>query len=83
VTKDVLALVFRMLTSRSPSSAELEVIKLGYEEQLKYFETHPDRIQELMKTGDKPAVDSTSKERAALTIVVSTLLSFDESVMKR
>ena len=83
VTKDVLALVFRMLTSRSPSSAELEVIKLGYEEQLKYFETHPDRIQELMKTGDKPAVDATSKERAALTIVVSTLLSFDESVMKR
>ena len=83
VTKDVLALVFRMLTSRSPSGAELEVIKLGYEEQLKYFETHPDRIQELMKTGDKPAVDATSKERAALTIVVSTLLSFDESVMKR
>ena len=36
-----------------------------------------------MKTGDKPAVDVTSKERAALTIVISTLLSFDESVMKR
>lgn len=83
VTDELLMKVFRMLTSRMPSAAELKVIRLGYEEQVKYFETHPDRIQQLMKTGDKPAVDINSKERAALTIVINTLLSFDECVMKR
>jgi hypothetical protein len=83
-TEAVLNDMFRLLTSRRPSDAERGVLLELYQQQLAYFEQHPDRAEEFLKTGDKPRDEGIPAARlAAAGLVANTLLNFDESVMKR
>ncbi|MEY2410871.1 MAG: hypothetical protein QOF48_3541, partial [Verrucomicrobiota bacterium] len=76
--------IFRLLTSRKPSSKELAILHQLHEEQLGYFKDHEERARALMGVG-QAVVDPTlaTAEVAANAAVASALLSFDESIQKR
>lgn len=76
--------MFRTLTGRQASAAEVAVIQQLFDEQLKMFTATPKLADEYLKTGDATPDASVSKLKlAALAVVANTLMNFDESVMKR
>ncbi len=75
---------FRTLTSRHPSSEQLDLLDAMLEEQRRYFENHPERAEAYLQVGDAAAVAGERPTRlAALGAVVQTLMNFDLCVMKR
>ncbi len=75
---------FRRLTSRPPSEAELTILKQLYDEQRATFEQHPDTAKELLSVGEKPLPSKLDwNDVGAMTIVVSTIMNFDETMTKR
>ena len=83
-TEAVLTDMFRRLTSRKPRAAELKLIVKLYEDQLADFEKDPKRAEAFLKTGDWPRDAKFPAARvAALGVVASMLMNFDQCVMKR
>lgn len=86
---DVLRDAFRTLTSRQPTADESAVISQLYDQQLGYFREHPERAAEYLGVGEmKFSVLTTGATvdqavLAATSVVIGTLMNFDESVMKR
>ncbi len=79
-----LTAVFRRLTARKPTNAELEVLTKMHQQQLEYFKSTPEAAGKFLDIGDYKASEKTNPvELAALTAVVEGLLSYDEFVMKR
>lgn len=75
---------FRLLTSRLPTEAELEVLQLLLKEQLKHFADHGDAAKELLAIGETPADETVaSDEVAAATVLVNTIMSLDEAVRNK
>lgn len=75
---------FRVLTSRRPSREEVDVLHNMYGQQLEYFTGSDKKTQSFLAVGDAPADDSLDQSKlAALSVVVGTLMNFDESMMKR
>jgi hypothetical protein len=76
--------IFRVLTSREPDDGELRILRQLYREQLAYFSADPQRATAFLSVGDA-ALDSSlpGPHVAALTVVVGTVMNFDQSVMKR
>ena len=75
---------FRTVTSRRPFDRELEISSQLYREQKTHFDAVPDQARDLLANGESkrdPALDAA--DHAAMTIVIETLMSFDECVMKR
>ena len=80
---DRLAFAFRSILARSPSTAELEVLKGVYSKQLVRFQELPDAATSLLKIGEAPAdPELDAADLAAWTMVVSTILNTDEAMMK-
>ncbi len=79
-----LSYCFMALTSRNPSAKEMIILKELYGEELRDFTKNPGRAQAVLGTGESP-VDKqlNSFELAAGTIVASTIMNFDEFVIKR
>jgi hypothetical protein len=76
--------LFRLLTSRTPTEKEMEILRSLYHEQLEAFDQNPAQAQALLSTGQAPRHEGLSDAPlAAATVVASTLLSFDECVIKR
>ena len=76
--------MFRILTSRRPSTMERRILKDLYDRQLARFKEDPDRADALIGIGDSPAdANVPTAELAAATMVANSLMSFDEAVMKR
>lgn len=75
---------FRTVTTRAPTDDEVEVCVDLYDSQLVYFDADSQRSNSFLAIGDA-VVDKTISPAhlAALTVVVNTLMNFDESVMKR
>ncbi|CAG5000499.1 hypothetical protein DYBT9275_02476 [Dyadobacter sp. CECT 9275] len=75
---------FTALTSRPPSTKELEILKDLYQEEYRDFSKNPKRVKAILATGEYP-VDKLLNpvELAASTIVASTVMNFDEFVIKR
>jgi hypothetical protein len=83
-TDAILAGMFRELTSRKPRAAETKLLVKLYLEQLADFEKNPKRAEAFLKTGDRPRDKKLPAARtAALGVVASMLMNFDQSVMKR
>ena len=83
-TQAVLTDMFRKLTSRKPTAAELKLLLKLYQDQLADFEKDPKRAEAFLKTGDWPRDAKLPAARvAALGVVASMLMNFDQSVMKR
>jgi hypothetical protein len=76
--------IFRRLTSRTPNKREMKVLTNLYEEQFAVFSKQPARAELLLKTGDTPRDKKLDAARlAAFAVLASTLMSYDECVMKR
>ena len=72
---------FRLMTSRSPSENELEILKSLFDEQLDEFESDPDRASKLLETGEsKVTGEIAAAKLAAATVLVNAILNLDESV---
>jgi hypothetical protein len=74
--------VFRRLTSRYPSEAEMTVLRRMHQEQRARFEDRPEAVKAFLGTGNQKAKVN-SATNAAMSVVVIGLLSHDECVMKR
>ncbi len=75
---------FLRLTSRRPDDEEKPILQNLLTEQHDHFEASEKSAAKLLSTGDSPAPDSTDAAKlAAVTTLVSTLMSFDESLRKR
>ena len=75
---------FRLFTSRQPDAREAEILSLLVNEQKAEFAKTPDKAKTFLATGDrKPKADLDTAELAAATVLVSTLMNFDESITKR
>ncbi|HRX80813.1 MAG TPA: DUF1553 domain-containing protein, partial [Pirellulaceae bacterium] len=83
-TNDALVEAFRLLTSRRPTDAELDVVRSLYDQQFVAYANNVDQATQYLNTGDKPFDAALDLPRlAALAVVTNTLLSFDECVMER
>ena len=82
--QDQLGQAFRLLTSRRAEERELELLSQLYEEQLTEFQQHPDQATKLLAIGDHRSDEKLDPAQlAALTVVVETIMNFDETVTKR
>jgi hypothetical protein len=75
---------FRALTSRYPRKEEMAILLNLYELEHADLVQHPARAAQLLGEGEHP-VDTAMKatELATCAVVASTLMNFDEFVMKR
>ncbi len=72
------------LTSRRVSDQELNVLSELYADQLEYFRGDEESTQAFLTIGDAAPDESLdAPPLAALTVVVGTLMNFDQSVTKR
>jgi hypothetical protein len=79
-----LTFAFRLLTSRSPKSSELDLIERLYTEQKSIFASNQQETLKLLLVGDKandPGLNPV--ELAANSVVASALFNFDETIIKR
>ncbi len=77
-------LAFRALTSRAPKTTELNILKNMYKEELATFNKSKESVDKLLQVGEYKVDNHLNKfELAACTMVASTIMNFDETVMKR
>jgi len=75
---------FKALTSRAPRPRELTLLKELYAEELAGFQKEPLRANRLLAAGDsKRDTSLDTAQLAACTMVATTVMNFDEFVMKR
>ena len=75
---------FQALTSRKANPAELTALKDLYDTEYAYFKKNLDKAEKLLSVGEFPRDKNLDvAEVAAYTIVASTVMNFDEFVMKR
>jgi hypothetical protein len=79
-----LSTAFRLLTSRVPTAKEMEILQRLYNEQRGHYASHLPDATKLLATGEAPRDQKIDVvNHAAMTVVVNTLMSFDECVTKR
>ncbi|SKB82218.1 DUF1553 domain-containing protein [Dyadobacter psychrophilus] len=79
-----LSYAFTALTSRPPSKKEMSILKELYEEEYSDFSKNPKRVKEVLSTGEYPVDKMLDPAQvAAGTIVASTVMNFDEFLIKR
>ena len=76
--------IFKSVISRPARPEELTLMQQLYAEELADFNRNPKRAQELLSVGEYP-VDKilNPTELAAMTVVASTVMNFDEAMIKR
>ncbi|QDT08199.1 DUF1553 domain-containing protein [Planctomycetes bacterium K23_9] len=80
----IIAEAFRRLTSRRANKKELKVLGDLLNSQQAYFDKDEQRAKAFLAVGDaEPDAKSEPNRLAAITVVVGTLMNYDESVMKR
>ncbi len=76
--------LFKSIISRPARPRERALMQQLYNDELSDFKKNPKRAAELLSVGEYP-VDKTldKRELAAWTIVASTIMNFDEAIIKR
>ena len=75
---------FKAIVSRPARPEEVTLIKQLYAEELADFIKNPKRAQELLSVGEYPVDKKLNPaELAAWTVVTSTIMNFDEAIVKR
>ncbi len=75
---------FRHLTSRAPTEREIALLSRLYKDQHTLFTATPANAIALLTVGDSPRNDTLNPaDHAATTVVIQTLMSFEECVTKR
>ena len=77
--------LFQRLISRLPTEKERALVKQMYDEQRKYFEAAPDNAKELLNVGESELKNQSIDplDLAATTVVVQTIIAYDETIMLR
>ena len=74
---------FRRVLSRAPSDTELSVLVAGHDRRQRQFSQHPDAASRLLELGESRVDPSLpTNDLAALTSVISAILSLDEAVTR-
>jgi hypothetical protein len=83
-TEEGITLAFQRLTGRPPASGELDLLMELQQAELQKFTQHPEKIQGWLKSGElaTPA-DQEPALLAANTVVASTILNADATIIKR
>ena len=80
----LLVALFRTLTSRHPSDAEIDVLVELHKQQKAEFAADPKAAAKYLAIGEKSFDMSIATDQlAALTVVANTLFGFDDAMMKR
>lgn len=75
---------FRSMTSRNPDPEELNILQTLYNMELQDYKASPAAADSLLNVGEHLRNHNMPKEElAALTLVASTLMNYDEAVYKR
>ncbi|GAB3555878.1 DUF1553 domain-containing protein [Spirosoma fluminis] len=75
---------FKAIVSRPARPQEIQLMKQLYTEELTDFRKNPKRSKELLSVGEYPVDKKLNPaELAAWTVVASTILNFDEAIIKR
>ena len=75
---------FRLLTSRAPFDEELNLLRDLYTAEQASFKADLEAARDLLAVGDHPRDPQLDPaEAAAMTVVASTIMNFDEAVIKR
>jgi hypothetical protein len=81
---DQITYAFTALTSRQPDPKERQVLKDLYQEEYADFSRNPKRVKAILAAGEYPVDQSLNPvQLAAGTIVASTVMNFDEFLIKR
>ena len=82
--KDQILHAHRLLTGRRPNDEVLTLLIELEQETREKFSSNTDLVNELLAVGEHPvAIELPALEVAAMTVVNNTLLSLDETIMKR
>ncbi len=75
---------FQSLTSRKPEEKEMNLLAQLYREEYQEFAQTEGAAEQLLQVGEYPWDTSLPEDQlAALTVVASTLMNYDEAVFKR
>ena len=75
---------FRLVTSRTPTNAEISALERAFAEQVELFSTDSAAAEKLLTVGEAVVEETLSQPHlAAATMVASALLNHDEAVMRR
>ncbi|MFK7847710.1 MAG: DUF1553 domain-containing protein [Rhodothermales bacterium] len=75
---------FRLLTSRTPSATELDILKKTYNDQFVVFADDPKGAIQLLEIGDSVWDQSlNAQELAASTILVNSIMNFEAAIINR
>ena len=75
---------FKAVVSRSARPQEVALLQQLYAEELADFRKNPKRAAELLSVGEYPVDKKRNPaELAAWTVVTSTIMNFDEAIIKR
>ena len=76
--------LFKAIISRPARPQEIALMKRLYTDELADFKKYPKRAADLLTVGEYPIDKTLDKpELAAWTIVASTVMNFDEAIIKR
>ncbi len=79
-----LLLAYRQLTGLTPNAKVIQLLEQHYEEQKVHFKDHPELAKKLLTIGYSPVkVGQSPTDVSAMTVVCNTIMSFDETIMKR
>jgi hypothetical protein len=82
--EDKIDFIYLSLVSRSAEKEELALLKKYYQEEVEEYSADKTSASELLSIGEyEISSDVDQAETAALTMVASTVINFDEFVMKR
>lgn len=75
---------YRKLTSLSPNDKLIDLLQKLYQTEWQKFSATPAKAKDLLEVGEYPVdLNLDATEVAALTMVCSTIMSFDEVLVKR
>ncbi|HSH14671.1 MAG TPA: DUF1553 domain-containing protein, partial [Verrucomicrobiae bacterium] len=75
---------FLATTGRKPDGGEVEILRQQFAAQKELFVQYPERVTQVLAIGEHPTPEELqSADTAALTLLMSALMSYDEFVMKR
>ena len=75
---------FRLLTGKFPSTKQTKGLKQLFEEEITRFQANPTDSKAFLNTGQyAPDSNLPVDKLAAMTLVVNTVMNFDEAYMKR
>jgi hypothetical protein len=78
-----LSLAFRLLTSRTPHTAELAVLRELFDAERARFAASPEDAAALLSVGESPRDDTLdAADHAAMTNVATTIMTLDEVITK-